>query len=263
MSAGIFSETRQAASQAGLVLMVHANSFEAQRFAEAGGADVIAHGMWNWGTLDPRTDFPHEIASLLDQIAARHTGYQPTLQVLQGIRAYFDPDYLKLPSIPKVVPPDMVAWLNSPRATWFKAELAGPGQSDSAVRAGLDRGPIRRGRQVVAYLAAKNANFLFGSDTPSSPTYGNLPGLNGYLEMRQLSQAGLTLAQIFKAATIDNAREFHLDSLVGTIEPGKIANLVLLRASPLERVDAYDSISMIWIHGRAVRRVSLAAPAQS
>jgi hypothetical protein len=40
---------------------------------------------------------------------------------------------------------------------------------DAEVREGFDRGPIRRVRQVVAYLAARNANFLFGNDTPSAP----------------------------------------------------------------------------------------------
>jgi imidazolonepropionase-like amidohydrolase len=112
-------------------------------------------------------------------------------------------------------------------------------------------------RQVVAYLAARNANFLFGTDTPSAPTYGNLPGLNGYLEMQQLYEAGLSLEQIFKAATINNAREFKLNSQVGSIEPGKIANLVLLTKSPLESVDAYDRIVAVWVHGRAISRDSL------
>jgi len=121
-----------------------------------------------------------------------------------------------------------------------------------------DRGPIRRVRQVVDYLAARNANFLFGTDTPSAPTYGNLPGLNGYLEMKQLHDAGLSLEQIFRAATINNARQFKLDSQVGTIEPGKVANLVLLRKSPLESVDAYDSIVTVWVHGRPISRDSLA-----
>jgi imidazolonepropionase-like amidohydrolase len=111
---------------------------------------------------------------------------------------------------------------------------------------------------VVGYLAARNANFVFGTDTPSAPTYGNLPGLNGYLELQQLHAAGLSLEQIFQAATINNAREFKLDSQLGTIEPGKIANLVLLRKSPLESVDAYDSIVTVWVHGNPVSRDSLA-----
>jgi len=77
--------------------------------------------------------------------------------------------------------------------------------------------------------------------------------------MQQLQKAGLSLVQIFKAATINNAREFKLDSQVGTIEPGKIANLVLLKKSPLESVDAYDSIVTVWVQGRPVSRRSLAA----
>jgi Amidohydrolase family len=259
MSPGMFADVRRAATDAGLVLMVHANSFEAQRFAEDGGAAVIAHGMWNWGDWDRRQDLTPEITALLDRIVANRTGYQPTMQVIEGLRVYFDPGYLRMPAIPRVIPPAMLAWLRSPAAAWYRSEIADSGMTDSAERAGWDRGPIRRGRQVVAYLAAKDANFLFGTDTPSGPTYGNLPGLNGYLEMQHLHEAGLTLAQIFRAATISNAREFKIDSAYGTIEPGKVANLVLLRQSPLESVGAYDSISMVFVHGRAIARDSLAA----
>ena len=65
--------------------------------------------------------------------------------------------------------------------------------------------------------------------------------------------------RIFEAATINNTREFKLDSQVGSIEPGKIANLVLLRKSSLASLDAYDSIVSVWVHGRPVSRDSLAA----
>jgi imidazolonepropionase-like amidohydrolase len=69
----------------------------------------------------------------------------------------------------------------------------------------------------------------------------------------------MSLGQIFRAATISNARKFKLDSELGTIEQGKTANLVLLKKSPLESLDAYDSITTVWIHGKAVPRESLAA----
>ncbi len=77
--------------------------------------------------------------------------------------------------------------------------------------------------------------------------------------MQQLQRAGLSLEQIFRAATINNARELKLDSQLGTIEPGKIANLVLLKQSPLESVEAYDTIVTVWVHGRPASRGSLAA----
>ena len=258
MGLDVLADVRNATTQSGLVLMMHANSFEAQKFAVDGHVDVIAHGMWNWGDLDKQTGLPAEIREVLDRIAEEKIGYQPTLQVMDGLRAYFDPEYLKMKAIPKVIPAEMLEWFESPEGKWFKKEVADDDAPDAAMREGFDQGPVRRVQKAVAYLAGKDANFLFGTDTPSAPTYGNLPGLNGYLEMQQLQRAGLSLQQIFRAATINNAREFKLDSQLGTIEPGKIANLVLLKKSPLESVDAYDSIVTVWVHGKLVSRDSLA-----
>jgi imidazolonepropionase-like amidohydrolase len=258
MGSDVLAEIRKAATQAGLVLLMHANSFEAQKFAVDGDVDVVAHGLWNWGDLGKQTELPAEITKLLDLVVQKKIGYQPTIQVMQGLRAYFDPEYLTMKAIPKVIPAEMLEWFNSSQGQWFKREIAEDNAPDAAVLQGFDQGPLRRVRQVVRYLAGQDANFLFGTDTPSAPTYGNLPGLNGYLEMQQLQKAGLSLAQIFNAATISNAREFKLDGQLGTIEPGKIANLVLLKKSPLESLDAYDNIVTVWIHGTPVSRDSLA-----
>jgi imidazolonepropionase-like amidohydrolase len=258
MGPGVLADIRKAATQAGLVLMMHANSFEAQNFAVEGDVDVLVHGMWHWGDLDKKSEDPAEIKTLLDRIVEKKIGYQPTIQVLQGELAYFDPEYLKIEAIPKVIPKEMLEWFKSPEGKWFKKELVDDDTPDATMLQAYDRGPLRRVRQVVAYLASRDANFLFGTDTPSSPTYGNLPGLNGYLEMQQLQKAGLSLEQIFRAATINNARKFKIDSQLGTIEPGKIANLVLLKKSPLESVDAYDSIATVWVHGKPVSRDALA-----
>jgi len=237
---------------------MHANSFEAQKFAVDGDVDVVAHGMWNWGNLGRQTELPAEIRSLLDRIVQKKIGYQPTIQVMQGLRAYFDPEYLNMKAITEVVPVEMLERFNSPDGKWFKKEINEDNEPDADMLEGFDRRLLRRVRQAVAYLAVKDANFLFGTDTPSAPTYGNLPGLNGYLEMQQLQKAGLSLEQIFRAATINNAREFKLDSQLGTVEPGKIANLVILKKSPLESVDAYDSVVKVWIHGSPISRNSLA-----
>jgi imidazolonepropionase-like amidohydrolase len=255
----VLAEIRKSATQSGLVLVMHANTFEAQKFGVEGGVDVLAHGMWNWGDLDEKTELPAEIKQLLDEIVRKKIGYQPTSQVTFAQSAYFDPDYLKMPAISKVIPAEMLEWFNSPEGKWFKKELDDDSTPDADMRASFEHGPFRREHQVLAYLAGKDADFLFGTDTPSMPTYGNLPGLNGYLEMQQLQKAGLSLAQIFRAATISNARKFKIDSQVGTIEPGKLANLILLNKSPLENVDAYDSIATIWIHGKPVPRESLVA----
>jgi imidazolonepropionase-like amidohydrolase len=259
MGPDVLAQIRKAATANDLVLMIHANSFEAQKFAVDGDVDVIAHGLWNWGQFDKSQELPDEIKQLLDRIVEKRIGYQATMQVLYGLEAYFDPEYLKNPGVEKVAPKAMIDWFESPEGKWFGKELNDDNTPGAVVAQHFEQGPMRRVRQVVAYLVSKNANFLFGTDTPSAPTYGNLPGLNGYLEMKQLQKAGMSLKQIFLAATISNAREFKLDSQIGSIEPGKVANLVLLKKSPLESVEAYDSISSVWVHGNEISRESLAA----
>jgi FMN-dependent NADH-azoreductase len=85
MAAGV----RDAATANGLVMMMHANSFEAQQFAVNADVDVIAHGMWNWGALDRQPELPPEIKALLDRIVQKRTGYQATIQVTRGLRTTY------------------------------------------------------------------------------------------------------------------------------------------------------------------------------
>jgi hypothetical protein len=266
----MIAEIRRAATQSNLVLFMHGNSFESQKFGLAGNVDVIAHGMWHWKdrdrgldrVLDNEPQLPAEIKSTLDEIAQKKIGYQPTIQVLEGERVYFEPEFLGSPGVAKVVPKELLTWFRTPEGQWFGNEINEGHLPAEQFRKIYDEGPLRRVRQATAYLAQKDANFIFGTDTPSGPTYGNLPGLNGYLEMQQLHNAGLSLIQIFKAATINNARNLKLDAQLGTIEPGKTANLLLLSKSPLQSVDAYDAISTIFLHGQPIPREFLSATVQ-
>lgn len=257
--AAMLARLRKAATQAGLVMVVHANAFESQRMAFDAGADVIAHGMWHWGALDDEPVLPAEIEAFLDRVAASHMGYQPTIRVLYGESVYFDPAYLDMPALRKVVPLAMIDWFKSPQGQQFKKEIAEPGVPDAKMAESYTNGPLRRVRLATAYLDREGGNLVFGTDTPSTATYGNLPGLNGYLEMQEWRTIGISLERIFRAATLDNARRFNLDKDVGSIEPGKAANLVLMEKSPLESLDAYDSIVTVWIRGKPAAREALAA----
>jgi hypothetical protein len=50
-------------------------------------------------------------------------------------------------------------------------EISDDKAPDAAMLKRFDQGPLRRVRQVVAYLARRHANFVFGTDTPSDPIY--------------------------------------------------------------------------------------------
>jgi imidazolonepropionase-like amidohydrolase len=89
--------------------------------------------------------------------------------------------------------------------------------------------------------------------------FTNPPGLNGRLEMRNWIAAGVSEEKLFRAVTIDNARMLRLDKKIGTVEPGKTANLLLLRGDPLRSVEAYDTIETVFLHGRPIPRAELSA----
>ena len=125
-----------------------------------------------------------------------------------------------------------------------------------------DIGPaIERGRLATAYFIARHGRILFGTDTPSAPTYANPPGLNGWLEMHRLIDAGETPAQIFKSATLANAQAFGLDRDIGTVQVGRRANLLPLRQDPTQTIDAYAGIVKLILNGRVLDPAVLAASA--
>jgi imidazolonepropionase-like amidohydrolase len=247
-SADLMREIVAAAAAARVPVLLHASSIEAQTFGLENGISIFAHGLWNWSPYSGSESMPPEVQAVLDRVVERSIGYQATLQVIAGLQLLYDPGYLDHPGIRRVIPPALLTWYRSDEAQWYKRDLA-QGATDAAMseRYGAT---LRRGSWVVKYLAQHHARFLFGTDTPSGPTIGNLPGLNGYLEMRRLVDAGLSLRQLLEAATISNAKAFGLDGQIGTVQPGKRANLVLLGSSPLESVQAYDSIQGIWVGGK-------------
>ena len=245
----------------GLPVLMHANSLAAWRFATEARVDVIAHGLWNWDELEQAGDkLPAPIRVLLDTVVARRIGFMPTLRVIEGFGAMFDPAFLDDPRLARVLPPALIAWYRTPAGQAFATEMRrGFGSADDRRIREIYRGVARHGASTTRYLVAHGGRLVFGSDTPSSPIYGNPPGLNGFLELERLAAAGVPLPRLLEGATIEAARAFHLDSLYGTVEAGKVANLVLLRANPLETVEAYDAIDLVVVRGKVVERSALAA----
>ena len=77
--------------------------------------------------------------------------------------------------------------------------------------------------------------------------------------MRRWIAAGVSLRQLLRAATIENARVLRLDREIGSIEKGKRANLLLLLADPLDSVEAYNTIETVFLGERLIPRARLSA----
>nr|WP_281358543.1 amidohydrolase family protein [Alteromonas ponticola] len=72
-----------------------------------------------------------------------------------------------------------------------------------------------------------------------------------------MKKAGMSLKMILDAATINGPRQFNMAADYGTIEQGKVANLLLLNTNPLTNVEAWQDIELVILRGSAVERNSL------
>jgi len=65
-----------------------------------------------------------------------------------------------------------------------------------------------------------------------------------------MAEAGLTPMQIIVTATSGAAKVMKLDTLLGTLEPGKAADLLVLSDNPLTDIRNMRTIESVWIAGR-------------
>jgi imidazolonepropionase-like amidohydrolase len=267
MSDATLARVRAATKRHGLFLAVHANALDMQRRAVAGEVDLLLHGIWNWNQLNDAQGIPAEVDAHLRLVQARGIGYQATLRVLPGVMDLLDPALLDDPTFRKVVPPRLLAWYRTEPAQWFKNQIFGP-NTDVAGMQVLDRANAprwatsERGMRALRHLYELGHPLLLGSDTPSAPTYGNQPGYDTFKEMRMMAEAGIPLQAIFAAATLNNARQLGLEKDYGSVERGKIANLLLLDANPLASIEAWRKIDRVILRGQAIDRETLAADAR-
>jgi imidazolonepropionase-like amidohydrolase/Tol biopolymer transport system component len=80
--------------------------------------------------------------------------------------------------------------------------------------------------------------------------HGQLAGLAEHWEIWMFAQGGMTPHEALKCATIFPARTLGMDSEIGSIEPGKLADLVILSADPLEDIRNTDSVHQVMVNGR-------------
>jgi imidazolonepropionase-like amidohydrolase len=258
----------RAAHAAGLPVLLHASSAKAQAFGLDAGVDIMAHGLWNWGeAAAPAAGLTPAIQATLDRVLQMHVGWQPTFRVAVGFRDLLLPSFLSNPALARALPDSLLRWYRTEEGQSFHNQLASGFLSAShgdtrAIEAQVNElyssnfGKLER---ATRYLADHDGRLLFGTDTPCAPLYSNPPGLNGWWEIQSLAAAGVTPAQIFRAATLANAQALGLDQKIGTVEVGKRANLLLLRDDPSQTIQAYAHIEKVILSGKLLYPADLAA----
>ena len=108
------------------------------------------------------------------------------------------------------------------------------------------RGEFGKYQQLTGILHRAGVPLLAGTDTPEPFVP---PGFSMHQELELLVESGLSPAEALRCATLHNARRFGQAERLGTIEPGKLADLVLLDADPLESIANTRTISKVFRGG--------------
>ena len=80
--------------------------------------------------------------------------------------------------------------------------------------------------------------------------HGQLQGLGAHWEIWMMQQGGMTNHQALETATINSATSLGLDKWIGSLEAGKLADLIVMDKNPLENIRNTESIRFTMVNGR-------------
>jgi len=110
--------------------------------------------------------------------------------------------------------------------------------------------------ELVGMMRRAGLEFLAGTDVGNPYCF---PGFSLHDELGLLVQTGLTPIEALQSATINPARFLGKEQEIGTVEEGKIADLVLLDANPLQDISNTQRINAVVVNGRLLDRAALDA----
>lgn len=112
-------------------------------------------------------------------------------------------------------------------------------------------------QKQLAFVGAMHrvgVRFLAGTDTPAPYVF---PGFSLHEELELLVQAGLTPLEALQTTTRNPAQYLGVLDRLGTVEQGKIADLVLLDANPLEEIGNTKKIASVIVGGKLFPKEAL------
>jgi hypothetical protein len=229
---------------AGLKLAVHSTQLKTAQLAVDAGADILVHSVDDAVIPD----------AFVKTLLQKGVTYIPTLIVSAGYSKVFSG---KLDNHPQDL-----AWANAfaygsitdPEAM-TENEL--PSRIKMMRQSGLPAS-LKKSDSIMAINLKKlykaGVNIVSGSDAGNIGTFH----ASSYLqELEAMQKAGLSIPEIIKSSTINPAIGFGKEKIWGSIEKGKLADMLLLGKNPMESLQHLNSIEYIFKSGKLIKADTL------
>jgi imidazolonepropionase-like amidohydrolase len=212
---------------------------EALRSGQAGDLGLLIR-LW----LKPVDSYSEPKARALYQRFAKNRTWQtPTLVLVRAVASLDDPAFTADRRV-RFMPTSLRSFWD-PKNPQYQAMTKGLVNLKPA---------FKRSLEEVGKMHRAGVELLAGTDTPFPFCF---PGFSVHDELALLVEAGLTPMQALQAATRNPARYLgRLDDL-GTVEKGKIADLVLLDANPLDAIKNTQRIAAVVVRGKLLSQDAL------
>ena len=229
------------AKREGLPLIVHATGLAEAKAALRAGARLLVHSV-----MDVPVD-----GEFLRLAKEAHTFYCPTLTVSDG--------YGKIPLAART---GAAPAIDDPLGAVDSLTRARIASTPEEARRLLGPSPSLRDTALALRHKVMDANLLavkrVGIPIATGTDAGNPLTLHGpsvYAELEAMQAAGLTPMQVLVSATRGGSLAMGRDTEIGTVEKGKLADLLLLGADPTKDVKAFRQVRSV-VRGGVVRSIS-------
>jgi len=192
-------------------------------------------------TYDPKLE-----ARMISLLAAKQVWQCPTLYWERGQWLVDAIDYTKDPDLAYAGKTWVTKW---PR-------------SQKSIMQTLDTDPlpvrekfVEHELGIVRRLHAANVPFLAGTDTPAGVDV--IPGISLHLELQRFVAAGFTPLEALQTATLNPSKFYGRTKDFGTVEQGRIADLVLLRENPLNDIANTRTVTAVIADGSYISQKQL------
>jgi Amidohydrolase family len=191
-------------------------------------------------------------SALFKKFIANHTWQTPTLVnfAVRGPALNGDASFWSDPNL-ALMPKD---WVDS----WRPARnqfLAGVPPSEVPTYIRRFEATHRAQLMLVQRMRSAGVDFLAGTDV--SNWNFTVPGISLHQELEQFVKAGLTALEALQTATINPVRYLGIQDSAGTIDVGKIADILILESDPTDDIANTKRISAVILGGQLIEQNEL------